>query len=91
MSYWIYYKHKSIMAPPWFKKIFKHNFFFLDCVLIDPSNVASASTKLDVVIDLTQANENLTKARKKKNLLIELSIPRLMGYVTSLGKNCCGC
>jgi hypothetical protein len=79
------------MAPPWFQKKFKHKFFFLNHVFIDPSNVASISTKLDVVIDITQANGNLAKARKGKILWIELSIPRLMGYIMSLGKNCCGC
>ncbi len=41
-------------------------FFFLDHVFIDPSNVVSTSTKLDVDIDLTRANENVTTARKGK-------------------------
>ncbi len=74
------------MAPPWFLKKFKHKLFFLDHVLIDPSNVASTSTKLDVIIDITQANENLTKARKGKKSMNWIDDSKIDGLHNVLGQ-----
>jgi hypothetical protein len=50
------------------KKKFKHKFFILDCVPIDPSNVASTNIEPDVVIDLTQVEIDLANSKKRKKM-----------------------
>ncbi len=51
------------------KKKFKHKIFILDCVPIDPSNVASTTIEPDVVvIDLTQVEIDLANSKKRKKM-----------------------
>jgi hypothetical protein len=47
------------------KKFQAQVILFRSCSYIDPSNVASISNKLDVVIDPTQIKTNLVNSKKR--------------------------
>ncbi len=60
------------MVPPLaMPKNFKDKFFFSNCVLVDPSIVASSSQNVRsivLVVDPTQVEAKLVSNKKKKNV-----------------------